>query len=58
MRHHYVDEQAAPTHSDPLSTKIVDTDNFPEGEYEAEFVDGHKEKLRRKKDGRYVARQP
>ena len=53
VRHHLVNESTAPALSSRIRAEIVDTDNFPNGDYELEFDDGSKENVRRREDGRY-----
>jgi hypothetical protein len=55
MRHYHADGPLAPLRSDRVRADVVDRDNFPDGDYEVEFLDGKKEKFRRT-DGRYWGR--
>ena len=51
----HVDEVAAPVVSGYSRIDIVDSDDFPIGNYEVTF-DGQTEKLTKRKDGRYYGR--
>jgi hypothetical protein len=54
-RYKTADQSPVPVHANRIGAEIVDTDNFPDGDYEVEFLDGQKEKFRRT-DGRYWGR--
>ena len=55
MRYETADQSPTPVHSHRVGAEIVDSDHFPDGDYEVEFVDGSKENFRRK-SGRYGGR--
>jgi hypothetical protein len=52
MRYETADQSPAPVHSNRVGAEIVDSDHFPDGDYEVEFADGSKENFKRK-GGRY-----
>jgi hypothetical protein len=55
MRYYMADQSPAAFRSDRVRADIVDSDQFPDGDYEVEFLDGQKEQFRRT-DGRYWGR--
>jgi hypothetical protein len=52
----YADEAAHPVVSGYSRIEIVDSDDFPVGDYEVTTFDGQTEKLTRRADGKYYGR--